>query len=61
MTDAPAAPEGVLRAHAEDEFAHELAALAQVDDRPRRPQWRLSPWAGAPTRRGGAPRGPRHA
>lgn len=45
MTDAPAAPEGVLRAHAEDEFAHELAALAQVDDRPRPPQWRLSPWA----------------
>lgn len=45
MTDASAAPEGVLRAHAEDEFAHELAALAQVDDRPRPPQWRLSPWA----------------
>ncbi len=45
MTDAPTAPEGVLRAHAESEFAHELAALAQVDDRPRPPQWRLSPWA----------------
>jgi MoxR-like ATPase len=35
----------VLRAHAEDEFAAELAALATADDRPRPPQWRLSPWA----------------
>jgi MoxR-like ATPase len=34
-----------LRPHAEDEFSHELAALAEVDDRPRPPQWRLSPWA----------------
>jgi MoxR-like ATPase len=42
MTDAPTA---VLRAHAEDEYAAELAALAEVDDRPRPPQWRLSPWA----------------
>ncbi|WP_077489562.1 ATP-binding protein [Sinomonas mesophila] len=36
---------GILRAHAEDEYAHELAALAAVDDRPRPPSWRLSPWA----------------
>ena len=35
----------VLRRHAEDEFAAELAALAEVDDRPRPPRWRLSPWA----------------
>lgn len=35
----------VLRRHAEDEFADELAALAKVDDRPRPPAWRLSPWA----------------
>jgi MoxR-like ATPase len=35
----------VLRQPAEREFAAELAALAQVDDRPRPPAWRLSPWA----------------
>jgi MoxR-like ATPase len=35
----------VLRPHAEDEFAGELAALAASDDRPRPPNWRLSPWA----------------
>ncbi|MCT2583738.1 ATP-binding protein [Actinophytocola gossypii] len=35
----------VLRAHAEDEHAEELAALAKADDRPRPPNWRLSPWA----------------
>lgn len=35
----------VLRRHAEDEYAHELAALDAVDDRPRPPSWQLSPWA----------------
>jgi MoxR-like ATPase len=35
----------VLRAHAEQEYAGELAALAASDERPRPPQWRLSPWA----------------
>jgi len=35
----------LLRAHAEDEYAAELAALAATDDRPRPPRWRLSPWA----------------
>jgi len=35
----------VLRLHAEQEFAAELAALAAADDRPRPPGWRLSPWA----------------
>ena len=35
----------VLRAHAEQAYADELAALSAVDDRPRPPQWRLSPWA----------------
>ncbi len=39
------APSAVLRPHAEHEFAHELAALAAVDDRERPPNWRLSPWA----------------
>jgi len=35
----------VLRQHAEQQFAEELAALQAVDDRPRPPSWRLSPWA----------------
>jgi MoxR-like ATPase len=35
----------VLRSHAEQEFAEELAALAAADDRPRPPSWQLSPWA----------------
>ncbi|QCB93059.1 ATP-binding protein [Cellulomonas shaoxiangyii] len=43
---AGAAPDGpVLRPHAEDAYAGELAALAAADDRPRPPGWRLSPWA----------------
>lgn len=37
--------EDLLRAHAEDAWADELAALAATDDHPRPPQWRLSPWA----------------
>ncbi len=35
----------VVRRHAEEEFAHELDALARVDDRQRPPSWKLSPWA----------------
>jgi MoxR-like ATPase len=35
----------VLREHAEINFAAELAALAVHDQRPRPPQWKLSPWA----------------
>lgn len=35
----------VLRAHAEQQHAEELAALAKADDRPRPPNWKLSPWA----------------
>jgi MoxR-like ATPase len=35
----------VLRPHAEQAFAGELAALDRADDRPRPPSWRLSPWA----------------
>ncbi|GAA5001161.1 AAA family ATPase [Kitasatospora paranensis] len=35
----------VLRLHAEDAFAAELAALAAQDDRPRPERWRMSPWA----------------
>ncbi|GAA3023876.1 AAA family ATPase [Streptosporangium longisporum] len=35
----------VLRAHAEDQYAEELAILAKSDDRTRPPGWKLSPWA----------------
>lgn len=35
----------VLRAHAEQQFAAELEALAKVDDKPKPPNWKLSPWA----------------
>ncbi|GAB1693236.1 ATP-binding protein [Krasilnikovia sp. M28-CT-15] len=35
----------VLRPHAEDQYAEELALLAATDDRPRPPGWRLSPQA----------------
>ncbi|MCA2206248.1 MULTISPECIES: ATP-binding protein [Nocardia] len=35
----------LLRPHAEQAFADELTALARVDDRPRPPSWKLSPWA----------------
>jgi hypothetical protein len=35
----------ILRAHAEQQFATELDALARSDTRPRPPNWRLSPWA----------------
>lgn len=35
----------LLRQHAEQQFAEELHALAEVDDRIRPPQWKLSPWA----------------
>lgn len=36
---------GKLRLHAEQQFAAELAALAEVDHRQRPPNWKLSPWA----------------
>jgi len=35
----------ILRQHAEEQFAEELAALAATDTRQRPPNWRLSPWA----------------
>ena len=35
----------VLRPHAEQEFAHELAALAAADTHERPPNWLLSPWS----------------
>lgn len=35
----------LLREHAEQQFAEELHVLAQADQRPRPPNWLLSPWA----------------
>ncbi|MCI0339201.1 MAG: AAA family ATPase [Acidobacteria bacterium] len=35
----------ILREHAEQQFAEELAVLAQIDERPRPPNWNISPWA----------------
>lgn len=34
-----------LRNHAEVQFAEELAALVRADQKPRPPNWKLSPWA----------------
>jgi intein/homing endonuclease/MoxR-like ATPase len=45
-TAAPAALQAVLRQHAEEQFAEELAELAQIDtSKQRPPNWKLSPWA----------------
>ncbi|MDB5076922.1 MAG: ATPase [Chloroflexi bacterium] len=41
----PAALDAVQRRHAEQQFAEELAELARDDDKPRPPNWELSPWA----------------
>lgn len=35
----------LLRPHAEDTFAKELAALRKIDDKPRPENWEISPWA----------------
>jgi MoxR-like ATPase len=35
----------VMRQHAEQQFAEELAELAKADQRPRPENWALSPWA----------------
>lgn len=35
----------ILRLHAEEQYAKELAALARHDTRQRPPNWALSPWA----------------
>jgi MoxR-like ATPase len=45
LANATPVGETVLRPHAETAFASELAALAAQDDRPRPPNWKLSPWA----------------
>ena len=43
--DASTVNTDILRPHAEQLYAHELAALADTDDRPRPPHWNLSPAA----------------
>jgi MoxR-like ATPase len=35
----------LLRPHAEQQFAEELAEIAKADTKARPPRWRLSPWA----------------
>jgi MoxR-like ATPase len=44
-TGSDATQQGVVREHAEREYAGELTALAQSDSKPRPPSWRLSPQA----------------
>ncbi|MCB9743111.1 MAG: AAA family ATPase [Alphaproteobacteria bacterium] len=44
-TQDPATPRAVLRQHAEQRYAAELAAIAEQDKRPRPPGWKLSPQA----------------
>lgn len=38
-------PSAALRAHAEQQYAEELAELAKADRRPKPQNWQLSPWA----------------
>ena len=35
----------LLREHAENQFAEELAELAKIDTKQRPPNWKMSPWA----------------
>jgi len=51
---ADAAGTALLRPHAEQAYAHELAALIAADDRPRPPSWRMSPQAAVTYVLGGA-------
>lgn len=52
-TTSPDSATTTLRRHAEEQFATELAALADADDRQRPPNWELSPWAVATYLMGG--------
>ncbi len=45
VTGEEATVSAILRQHAEEQYAEELAELARVDDRQRPPNWSLSPWA----------------
>jgi MoxR-like ATPase len=42
---AASALDAILRQHAEQQYAEELAELAREDTRQRPPNWQLSPWA----------------
>jgi MoxR-like ATPase len=35
----------VLRQHAEQQYAEELEAIRKIDDKPKPPNWNMSPWA----------------
>lgn len=41
----PVTFDAIMRQHAEQQYAEELAELAKADDRQRPPSWKLSPWA----------------
>ncbi|MBI1783752.1 AAA family ATPase [Candidatus Sumerlaeota bacterium] len=41
----PAPTANVIRRHAEDQYAAELAELAKADKHSKPPSWKLSPWA----------------
>jgi MoxR-like ATPase len=45
VTEQTESLQAVQRRTAEQQYAHELEALAAEDDRPRPPNWKLSPWA----------------
>ena len=45
MNNGGAQLQAILREHAEQQYAEELAELRRVDDRQRPPNWVLSPWA----------------
>ncbi len=45
VINSEAALQAVLRQHAEQQYAEELAELAKIDERQRPPNWKLSPWA----------------
>lgn len=44
-TTVPDQGKALLRAHAEHEYAEELAEIEKVDNKERPPNWKLSPWA----------------
>ena len=45
MSSSSSPPAALLRQHAEQQFAEELAELAKADTRQCPPSWKLSPWA----------------
>ncbi len=45
MTETATKVQSVLREHAEQQYANELAELKQLDTKQKPPSWNLSPWA----------------